>query len=182
MAHITTGQIAELLAIDSRGAGIRGEVQIFLRSIAAKQRAAGSKAGDSIYYPMDLQQPPHCPKGLTVRDHAKDYVVDPTEVALLLHCSTAQAVGRVSGHDVRAALVKIPVLNANVLDFLMIPENHCYIPENWRGRKVFFWGTTYMVAHGEECVRFIEWGSHGWASSYRRLSDEWGMADLAAVV
>jgi hypothetical protein len=64
-----------------------------------------------------------------------------------------------------------PVLNANVLDYLLAhPE---LIPENWKGKHVFFWGTIYSY-YGHALVRYLYWHGSAWKWGYRMLENDYG--------
>ncbi len=56
------------------------------------------------------------------------------------------------------------VFPANVLDFLLKKKNQHLIPEEWKGKAVFFWGTIYRTKLGDHCIRFLCW----------RDGKEWG--------
>ena len=51
-------------------------------------------------------------------------------------------------------------MNANVLDYLLAhPE---LIPEDWKNKYVFFWGTIYRYSSGGLCVRYLCWNGSKW--------------------
>src|SRR3989344_5319984 len=62
-----------------------------------------------------------------------------------------------------------PVLNANILDYLL--ANPQLIPEEWKGKAVFFWGTIYRYRHsyGHLFVRYLYWDGEQWLWDYRWL-------------
>lgn len=85
----------------------------------------------------------------------------------------------IKGHELREELTGKPVLNATVLDFLF--EHQEFIPDDWKGNAVFFWGTIYRSAGGGLCVRFLCWSVGGWDRDYDWLGDGWSSSSPAAV-
>ena len=117
-------------------------------------------------------QLPNAIKGLLAFDPAK----------LGLHLSKKQeGNGRIEGNKLREELNDQPVVNANLLDWLYRKENQHLIPDEWKGKAVFFWGTIYRGADGSLCVRFLDWFGGGWCWSYRWLGRVWFSVNPAAV-
>ncbi len=92
---------------------------------------------------------------------------DPTTAKLYLS-KKQQGDKRIVGNDLRKELKSQPVFPANVLDYLLKPENQHLIPEDWKGKAVFFWGTIYRHSDDRLCVRCLcrhggawFWG-YGW--------------------
>jgi hypothetical protein len=109
-----------------------------------------------IKYNVNLADAPFCPDGWTVEEHQKgdaNFEWDPTKVAL--YSDEGQKTGVVRGIELREKLKGQRVLNANLLDFLHAhPE---LIPNNWKGKVVFFWGTIYRESDGSLSVRCLNW-------------------------
>lgn len=110
---------------------------------------------------------------------------DPAKVRLRL--SPDQQNGKVvKGHQLRKELAEQPVLNANLLDYL-IDRPHL-IPDNWKqdeqGRTIFiyFWGTIYRASGSRLCVRYLCWGEGRWRAGYGWPSDDWFGQFPAAVL
>ena len=83
------------------------------------------------------------------------------------------------GDNLREELKGKPVLNANVLGYLLAhPE---LIPEEWEKYRVFFWGTIYRDLHGFLCVRCLDWRDGGWRWHYSWLDLVWLDLDPAAL-
>ena len=103
---------------------------------------------------------------------------DSTKVSLYL--SPRQQGGQVIiGHDLRQELVGKPVLNANVLDYLLAhPE---LIPEEWKGKYIYFWGTIYRYSGVNLCVRYLYWLDGRWDWDVDWLFHDWGGGRPAAV-
>jgi hypothetical protein len=66
---------------------------------------------------------------------------------------------------------KIPVLNANVLDYLL--EHKEEIPEEWKGKYIYFWGTIFRNSDGYRYVRYLCWVGSDWDDDSRWLGDGW---------
>ena len=115
---------------------------------------------------IDCDALPYIPNGWEVRpeDQLLNTVKgqlewDPTKIAFYL--SDGQKDGKViKGEKLRKELGNQPILNANVLDFLLAhPE---LIPEEWKSEYVFFWGTIYRYSGGRLNVRYLSWGGSRW--------------------
>lgn len=65
------------------------------------------------------------------------------------------------------------------MDFYL--ANPHLIPEEWKGKAVFFWGTIYRDADGHLCVRYLYWRGGGWDWGYRWLDYVWDGDGPAAV-
>jgi hypothetical protein len=80
----------------------------------------------------------------------------------------------------------MPVMNANVLDFLL--ANPDLIPEEWKKdehgntRYIFFWGTVYRDRGGDLYVRYLCWGGDRWGWGSRWLGSGWDGDSPAAVL
>jgi hypothetical protein len=103
---------------------------------------------------------------------------DASKVALYL--SKKQKDGKqLEGNKLREELRGKPVYNANLLDFLL--KHPHLIPEEWKGKYVFFWGTVYRFSDGFLCVRYLCWSGDGWYWSGRWLGGGWLDLNPAAV-
>jgi hypothetical protein len=67
---------------------------------------------------------------------------------------------------------KIPVLNANVLDYLL--EHKEEIPDEWKGKIVYFWGTIFRNSDGNRNVRCLYWDGSSWDDNSNWLDYDWG--------
>jgi len=85
----------------------------------------------------------------------------------------------VTGNKLREALAKEPIFNANLLDYLL--ANPHLIPEEWKGRYVFFWGTIYRHWDGSLFVRYLGWHGDGWYYTFGWLDGGWD-GDAPALV
>lgn len=123
---------------------------------------------------------PFVPNGWKVEEHRKGgrFKWDASQVALYL--SKGQRDGKViEGNKLRKELADKPVYNATVLDYLL--ANPDLIPEEWKGKYVFFWGTIYRGSGGDLCVRYLYWygGRWGWGDGW--LGSGWDDFSPAAV-
>ncbi|MDO8633009.1 MAG: hypothetical protein Q7K38_00455, partial [Candidatus Wildermuthbacteria bacterium] len=64
-----------------------------------------------------------------------------------------------------------PVMNANVLDYLL--KNPHLIPDEWKGKYLFFWGTVYRGSVGCLYVRYLCWRGVRWGWDCRWLGSGW---------
>jgi len=98
------------------------------------------------------------------------YKLDITKVKL--HLVKEQTRGSVGGNELRKKLKGEPVLPANILDFLLKKENQHLIPQEWKGKAIFFWGTIYRHFEGHPLVRCLcssggEWDwRDAWAGGF----------------
>jgi hypothetical protein len=123
---------------------------------------------------IDCDADPFLPDGWKVEEHKKggQLVFDPSTVQFYL--ADGQKNGKsIEGNKLRKELVNMPVMNANVLDYLL--ANPDLIPEEWKKdekgntRYIFFWGTVYRRSNGNLCVRCLYWDDSGWYWSLRWL-------------
>ena len=121
---------------------------------------------------IDLDAEPFVPDGWSVDEHRKDgqFTWDSAKTGLYL--SKAQKSGKwVEGNKLRKELAERPVFNANLLDYLL--KHPHLIPEEWKGKYVFFWGTIYRNSSGYLRVRCLCFGWDGWYWDYRWLDHDW---------
>lgn len=119
---------------------------------------------------IDLDKDPLIPHdGWTVEEHQKGGKLawDAEKIELYLH--PKQKEGYIEGNDLRKEVPN--PLNANVLDFLL--ENPKLIPEEWKGKYIFFWGTIYRDSVGSLYVRYLYFHGGHWPASHRWLDDDW---------
>ena len=134
-----------------------------------------------IEHAIDCDAQPMIPDGLTIEKHEKGGVFHLTPTSIGLYLSKRQKNGKViSGNDLRKELEAEPVLNACVLDYLLAHQN--LIPESWKEKAVFFWGTVYRNAGGSLYVRYLCWGGGRWFWACGWLDDDWDGDYPAAVL
>lgn len=130
---------------------------------------------------IDCDADPFVPDGWKVIEHKKGGHLkwDPAKISLYL--PEKQRDGKViEGNKLRKELEKMPVINANVLDYLL--ANPHLIPEEWKGKYVFFWGTIYRFSDGDLCVRYLYWLGDGWYWIFLWLGFGWHSHDPAALL
>ncbi len=129
---------------------------------------------------IDCDADPFVPDGWSVEEHQKggSFQWDASRVELWL--TNGQKNGKVlEGNKLRKEMAKKVPFNACVLDYLL--ANPHLIPEEWKGKYVFFWGTVYRDRDGDLCVRYLCWrgGRWGWGGSW--LGSAWGDRSPAAL-
>ena len=122
---------------------------------------------------------PFIPDGWIVEEHKKGglYKFDPSKVSLYL--SKKQVKGSIQGHDLRKELEGKSVFNANILDYLLAHTE--LIPEEWKGKVVFFWGTIYRHSGGDLYVRYLYWVGSRWHWDYCWLDSGFNSGTPAAL-
>lgn len=130
---------------------------------------------------IDLGAEPFVAVGWKVEEHVKhddtnQFEWDASKVQF--HLDKGQENGkRIEGDKLRKALAGKPVLNANVLDYLL--KHPHLIPEDWKKgetgktRYICFWGTIYRYADGYLYIRCLCWYGGRWDWQARRLSYNW---------
>ncbi len=135
---------------------------------------------------IDCDADPFVPSGWKVEEHKKSgqFAFNPAKVKL--HLSPNQQDGKViEGNKLHRELANEPVLNANVLDYLLAHPK--LIPEEWKKnekgntRYIFFWGTIYRDSGGYLCVRYLYWNDGSWSWSYYWLGYDWSGNGPAAL-
>ena len=139
---------------------------------------ASEKFKRGIGHVIDCDADPFVPEGLAVEEHRKGGLIDLAKVKIALFLAKCQKMVAVGGHALRKELADQPVLNANVLDHYL--ANPHLIPEEWKGKAVFFWGTIYRYRGGGLYVRCLYWDGDRWSWSGRWLDSGWDSGDPAA--
>lgn len=135
---------------------------------------------------IDCSVQPMIPVGWKVRP--EDQIASRFQGELLwspdkvrLHLDPGQSGdGRIEGEELKAKLAGVPVLPANVLDYLLAHKT--LIPPEWKGKAVFFWGTAYRYSDSRACVRCLRWDSQGWYWYGYWLDDDWCGSDPSAIL
>lgn len=128
---------------------------------------------------INCDKKPFCPKGWKIEEHRKGGKFKWNTKNVSLYLSEKQKTGFINGNDLREELKDKPVLNANVLDYLLVYPQ--LIPEEWKGKFVFFWGTIYRGSVGYLYVRCLFWGGVRWGWVCRWLGNCWDGGGPAAV-
>lgn len=160
----------------------------YTRDDVTKLKQFGNLKGikDVLFGKAEIQYPEHLincegapfiPPGWSVAEHKRQglWKWDPD---IILHLSKKQKKGYISGNELRKELEKMLALNANVLDYLLVFPS--LIPEEWKGKNVFFWGTIYRSS-GSLCVRYLEWTGPGWTWCFKWVTGAFNDNDPAGV-
>lgn len=143
----------------------------------------GQGAGTNV---IDCDADPFIPEGWTVEQHQQggQLAFDPSQIEFYL--DDGQKGGKyIEGNKLRQRLADKPVLNANVLEYLL--ANPDLIPEEWKKdeqsntRYIFFWGTVYRDRGGYLYVRYLYWFGGRWLWGNDWLGRVWGRNDPAAL-
>ncbi|MBI5465973.1 MAG: hypothetical protein HY974_01640 [Candidatus Kerfeldbacteria bacterium] len=131
---------------------------------------------------IDCDTQPFVPEGLSVEQHAQGGQLEWKPDMVGLYLSEKQKNGGfIGGNKLRKELGSRHVLNANVLDYLL--ANPHLIPEEWKGKYIFFWGTIYRGSGGDLYVRYLYWGGDRWDWDYCYwLDGDWDDNNPAAVL
>src|SRR3989344_5509559 len=98
-----------------------------LKAEVAKLIKGNSTSGHVI----DCDADPFVPDGWKVEEHKKDGQLDFDPAQVLFHLADGQKNGKsIKGNKLRKELANMPVMNANVLDFLL--ANPDIIPDEWK--------------------------------------------------
>lgn len=148
------------------------------RVLAGMQDLIEGKFGDLI---IDCNAAPFVSDGWSVEEHRKGGQLTLDMGRIRLHLSENQKGDKyVGGQELRRELKDQPVLNANVLYYLLVAHPHL-IPEDWKGKNVFFWGTIYRDSDARLCVRYLCWRGGEWRRCSHWLAYQWGVQSPAAV-
>ncbi|MEK9152683.1 MAG: hypothetical protein AAB692_04930 [Patescibacteria group bacterium] len=139
----------------------------------------------SALHEVDLDADPFCPGGLFATGKGTEHrrggklILTPGKIKLYLAEGQKNG-GWLKGHQLRKELADKPVLNANVLDYLLAHQE--LIPDECRGKYIPFWGTIYRDADGDLCVRYLRWGGDRWVSDCYWLGRDFSGGNPAAVL
>lgn len=88
----------------------------------------------------------------------------------------------IKGSKIPWELPTMQILNANVLDYLL--KNQHLIPEEWKEKKVCFWGTIYCSPDNDhyEYVRSLYWDDEEWHSTCTWLDFDFSNNSPAALL
>lgn len=97
-------------------------------------------------YKIPCNTTPFIPDGLCIVEHRKFNFFNLNSNYTKLDLSRKLKNMCNSGANIKKHLSKKFVMNANILDFLII--NPKMIPENWKNKLIYFWGTIYGTSDG----------------------------------
>ena len=128
---------------------------------------------------IDCATQPFIPEGWSVESHDTSLGQWEWEVPSLYLSEKQKGDKYIVGNDLRKELKSQPVLPANVLDYLL--ANPYLIPEDWKGKAVFFWGTIYRDSDDLLYVRYLCWYGSGWGWNYDWLGNGFYSSNPALV-
>jgi hypothetical protein len=131
---------------------------------------------------IDLDADPFVPVPWTVETHRKGGQLEwnPDTVTLFL-TPYQRFVGGVRGEALLEEIAHKPVINANMLDWLLAHPH--LIPESWEWNDVVFWGTIYSDRDGRLYVRYLHLCAFGlWIWFYLELKYDFYDGFPAAVL
>ena len=140
--QVYTQELLNILAEDS---------DLFRQLLAVQSGGARVVMAEHI---IDCDADPYVPWNMVVEKHQKDgpFRWDSTKVGILPFIYE-----KYEGNPFRKEFENKPVLNANVLDYLL--ANTYLIPKEWRNKRVSFPGTIYRIKNsngalvGVACLR-----------------------------
>lgn len=106
-----------------------------------------------------------------VKKHTKMGKLDWDKIKVELYLSEKKKDGYIKGEDLLKELEGKNPLNANVLEYLL--EHQELIPEEWKGRYIFFFGTVFQSLYGDRCILFLCFDGRGWRQNGYWLGNVW---------
>ena len=178
-----TGQAHELALAFGRNGWNNAEVKkLSEKDLLAQVRLVvlGQAKIEIVKHVIDLDADPYLPNGWKVEEHKKggQFEWDPSKINLYL---SPNQLGRksIQGDNLFRELADKPVFNANLLDYLTV--NTSLIPDEWKGKHIFFFGTTYLDRHNNHpYIRCLCWRGGKWIGDYNWLFTIWNSDDPAA--
>ncbi len=129
---------------------------------------------------IDCDANPFIPDGWEVEQHYIGGLLEWNAKKAELYLSKKQKDGNlIRGNKLRKELKNKPTLNANVLDHLL--KNPHLIPEEWKDKCVFFWGTVYRDPEGDLMPRCLCWDGDEWDWRFGWLIRDFGDNSTAAL-
>ena len=144
-------------------------MQGWIESPKALQKALREAFCPPTKYVIDCDADPFLPEGWKVESHKKGGRLEWDPASIRLHLSpNQQSLQYIVGNELQKELENQPVLNANVLDYLLAHQE--LILKEWRSKCVFFWGTIYCDPDGYLRVRYLVWSGEHWSWNFRRVA------------
>ena len=129
---------------------------------------------------VDLDLDPPSFVDWTIESHTRGGKIDVAKTKIGLCLSEAQKIG-MWGKTLRKELQDKPVLNINLLTFYLAHPS--LIPEDWKEKQIFFWGTIRRDPLGGLWVGYMYWsGEHWWWDHRLILLNRWSSNHYAAII
>lgn len=127
---------------------------------------------------MKIPKSPSIPKGYdwTIEFHDNVTSFDPSKLSF--HLEPEQEKRYING-EILSERMKGKGLNANVLEYLL--KHPKLIPEDWKGKFIYFWGTIYRRSGGYLLIRCLCWRGGAWRWGSHWLDGDWYSSSPAAV-
>ncbi|MGI8908171.1 MAG: hypothetical protein ACR2IE_16990 [Candidatus Sumerlaeaceae bacterium] len=150
------------------------------RDVGERRQEKGIKM-PTLSHNIDCDANPFTPTGWSVAEHKQSGQLewDPLKVQLY-YSESQQKTLPIEGMQLREELVTKTVLNANILDYLL--KNPQQIPEAWKGKAIFFWGTIYRRSDSLLEVRCLCWNGTRWDWGHYPLNRHWDFSNPAALL
>lgn len=105
---------------------------------------------------------PFVPMDLEVAEHQQggQFEWNPDKIELYF-CDEQKNCVEIDGHELRQKLEERLVPNANVLDYLL--KHPQLIPDEWKEKWIYFWGTIYRGSDGSLYVRCLSCYKNQWS-------------------
>jgi hypothetical protein len=157
---LDVGQANELKLAFCRAGWTNDEIKALCKDDILSKVLEFVKSQAEIECLIDCDIAPFVPDGWTVEEHIPGGQLDFSSAKVKLYLAKKQKEGFVVGNDLRKELRNKSVMNANVLDWYLAHSKK--IPNAWKGKYVFFWGTIYRNADGVLYVRCLYWDGNQW--------------------
>lgn len=120
-------------------------------------------------YIIDTNAEPHIPEGWKIEEHKSLGKIEWDLSKAKLFLPKRQRNGGVKAIELRRELSRLPLLNATVLDYLLM--HHEIIPQDWKKGNICFWGTIYRDTRNQLRVRHLFHGDRDgeWKQCYGTL-------------
>ena len=135
-----------------------------------------------IKYPehlIDCNADPFIPCSWELESHKKGGMFEFNKEKFFLYLTKKQKKRSIEGNELRKELLGKPVMNANVLDYLLAHPK--LIPEEWESKYIFFWGTIYRNSNGLLYVRYLRWDGSQWGWRCHWLDDDFAPGYVAVL-
>lgn len=180
--HYSIGQMNQL-GDALEAAGFTPDDVTKLRSFPGladiKKVLAGTSQIVAVRHVIDCDADPFVPENWSMESHKRHGSLEWNPDTVRLYLDDGQKNGKwTKGTELRKKLESQPVLNANVLDYLLAHQE--LVPDSWKDKAVFFWGTVYRYSDGHLYVRYLYWYGYRWHGDYRWLGRDFNISHPAA--
>ena len=124
---------------------------------------------------VDLDSDPWLPEGWEIEEHiqGEQFEWEASRVKLFTSRLSEPDKHYISGHNLRKKVAGKPVFNVNLMVYLL--DNQHLIPEAWKVKAIFFWGTILCHLGKNLYVSYMVWketpDSGHWVEGQLSLDD-----------